>query len=147
MNALRHVTYHPKEPWLPYADFIKKGLAERVKYVRGNLRDKNERAVSQAMLAAAVGLSSGHHGVRRWEKGAQPQAENRQALAAITPYPPYAFTRLGAEGVSLESIDARLQSLEDQVTEAVTLMKEALLLLRATPPRSGAARQAQSPTG
>lgn len=40
------------------------------------------------------------------------------------------------EAVSLASLDRRLQSLATQVERAVTLMEEALQLLRAAPPRA-----------
>lgn len=145
MFALRHVTYHERNPWISHAELVQKPLAQRIRYVRSNLslHPGGPELTQPEFAAAAGGVASGHHGVVRWEKhGQQPREETRKALAEITPYPPEVFLREPGAGVSLASIDARLQELADDVAKATTLMEEALQLLRAAPRR--AARGGQS---
>lgn len=150
VNASRHVTYRERNPWIPYAELLEKPLPDRMRYVRGNITtEEGGPELTQPEFVAAVGggLKSGHHAVVRWEKhGQQPRIETREALARITPYPADAFLREPGAGVSLASIDARLQSLEGDLAKLTTLLEEALGLLRASPRRasqgSGSQRKA-----
>lgn len=136
MKSLRHVTSQerdPREPWISRADFLEKAVGDRVKYLRSNLPGRGrDGGLSQAELAAAVGAEGGAYTVRRWEKGENEPRAFRAKLAELCPlYEPQDFLRDGAAGVSLESVDARLQELADLVAELNKLNRQALEALAA----------------
>lgn len=118
VNALRHVTYQPREPWIPEDDLVlQKTLGDRVKYVRTNLVDEDGNVMTQPMFAKAVGLAEGQHGVIAWERrGTEPRSQARERIAALTQgeYRAAVFSRRGAEEILVESAAPRLRSLEDE---------------------------------
>lgn len=142
VNSLRHVTSRePLKPWIPREAFLKKSVADRVKYVRTNLPGRGRGGVmSQAQLAAAVEADGGAHTVRRWEQGKHEPREKKGKLATLTPdYQAQDFVSREAEGVSLESIDARLEALEGRIEKMIALTEDALRLLRAARKRTAQA--------
>jgi DNA-binding XRE family transcriptional regulator len=105
------VTARECAPWLARPDFLELSVADRVRYVRRNLRGRaQDGGMTQPELAAAVGIrDSRHHTIINWEKGKSEPKRYKKSLSDLTPYEPDDFVvQRGAAGVSLESLDARL---------------------------------------
>ena len=118
VNALRHVTYRARDPWMAEDDLVlTKTLGERIKYVRTNLVDSDGQPMTQPAFAKAVGLAEGQHRVIGWErKGSEPRERARKAIADLTDgaYRHQVFSRGGAEVLVKEIAVPRLQRLEAQ---------------------------------
>lgn len=122
VNALRHVTYRNRAPWISEEDLVlTKTLPERIKYVRQNLLTEDGKKVSQPAFAAALGKTREHHGVVQWEKhGREPAEEIRSLIADLTDgaYRPEVFSRAGAEEIVVSTAVPRLQELEAEKASA-----------------------------
>jgi DNA-binding transcriptional regulator YiaG len=134
VNALRHVTYRERAPWMPEADLVlQKTLGERIRYIRENLIDESGEAMTQPAFAEETGLARGHHGVMRWEKGSsEPRPAARRKIAALSgdAYRPEVFSRAGAEEIVVETAVPLLQSLATELDEHRALIYGALRLLQ-----------------
>jgi DNA-binding transcriptional regulator YiaG len=130
--SLRHVTYRERAPWLNRKEFEKKTIAERVRYVRSNIKGAaDDGGMTQPEFATAVGVS-GHHAVLNWEKARTQPRRMKRKIAALTPYEPEDFVADGGSRPTT-SILGRLEALEAQAANLATKqeLREGLETLRA----------------
>lgn len=102
---------------------LTKTLADRIKYVRGNLLDEHGKPLTQPSFAKALEMKDGHHSVMAWErKGREPKAPTRELLSALTEraYRPEVFSRSGAEVIVVETAVPLLRTLAAKVEELPT---------------------------